>query len=97
MKCSYPEEYEDESKKILQEIRGPEVNDGASSTTNENVLDETISGGSGAISNNASRTDDSPSDDSASSSSDTDTGSDKDVKIKRKTKRIINIESDDSD
>ena len=29
MTCSYPGEYEDESQKILQEIRGPEVNDGA--------------------------------------------------------------------
>ena len=42
MTCSYPEEYEDESKKILQEIRGPEVNDGASSDDEEYVLDETI-------------------------------------------------------
>ena len=44
MTCSYPEEYEDESKKIVQEIRGPEVNDGASSDDEEYVLDETISG-----------------------------------------------------
>ena len=56
-------------------------------TTKNTCLMKLFLVGSGTISNNASRTDDSPSDDSASSSSDTDTAQRQGRKNKKENKK----------